>query len=256
MKIKVLGAHNTESRSTKHVCLLIDNILALDAGGLTSALSFRDQMKLKAILLTHHHYDHIRDIPALAMNLFLRVKSLDIYTHQTVYDSLTKYFLNGDLYPEFHKRPQENPTLKIHVLDLFQKAIIEGYSVQPVPVKHSIPAMGYQIISPDNKSLFYTGDTGPVFSGLIQHISPLVLFIDVTASNRWEESANRTGHLSPNLLKQELIRFREVKGYLPRVFAVHMNPDLEKEIEAETFSVAESLGADIRLAFEGMEIEV
>jgi ribonuclease BN (tRNA processing enzyme) len=256
MKIKVLGAHNTESRNTKCVSLLIDNILAVDAGGLTSTLSFRDQMKLKAILLTHHHYDHVRDIPALAMNLFLRLKSIDIYTHQTVYDGLTKYLLNGDLYPEFHKRPQENPTLKIHVLDLFQKTTVEGYSIQLIPVKHSIPAMGYQIISPDNKSLFFTGDTGPVFSGLIQHISPLVLFIELTASNRWEESASRTGHLSPNLLKQELLRFREAKGYLPRVFAVHMNPDVEKEIEAETFSVAESLGADIRLAFEGMEIEI
>ncbi len=53
MKIKVLGAHNTESRNTKYMSLLVDDVLALDAGGLTSSLSFRSQMKIKAVLLTH-----------------------------------------------------------------------------------------------------------------------------------------------------------------------------------------------------------
>ena len=256
MKIKILGAHNTESRTTKHTCLLVDEVLALDGGCLTSSLSFRDQMKIRAVLLTHHHYDHVRDIPALAMNFFLREKTVDIYTHQTACESLIKYLLNDDLYPEFHKRPQDNPTLKLHTLDLFQKAAVEGYTIQSMPVKHSIPAMGYQITSPDNRTIFYTGDTGPGFSGLAQYTTPHVLFIELTASNRWEEAAGRTGHLTPNLLKEELIRFREVKGFLPRVITVHMNPENEKEIETEIFSVSESLGADIRLAFEGMDVTI
>ena len=36
-----------------------------------------------------------------------------------------------------------------------------------------------------------------------------------------------TGHLTPELLKQELVTFRELKGYLPEVVAVHMNPAFE-----------------------------
>ncbi len=40
MNIRVLGAHNTESRTTRYMSLLVDGILALDAGGLTSSLSF------------------------------------------------------------------------------------------------------------------------------------------------------------------------------------------------------------------------
>ena len=92
MKIKILGAHNTESLNTKYMCLLVDDSLVLDAGGLTSSLSFQDQLKVSALFITHSHYDHIRDIPAFAMNLFLRESSADLYTHQAAFDNLARYF--------------------------------------------------------------------------------------------------------------------------------------------------------------------
>jgi len=52
VKIKVLGAHNAESKHTRLTSLLIDDILAVDAGNLTSDLSFSEQGKIKAILLS------------------------------------------------------------------------------------------------------------------------------------------------------------------------------------------------------------
>jgi ribonuclease BN (tRNA processing enzyme) len=256
MKIKLLGTHNTESRTTRLMSLLVDGVLALDAGGLTSSLSFRDQQKIKALLITHAHYDHIRDIPALAMNRFLRKTSVDIYTHQPVADSLTRYFLNDELYPEFHKRPAANPTLKIHILEPLQETTLEGYRVLPLPVNHSIPAMGYQITSTDNKTIFYTGDTGIGISEVWRYVSPQVLFIELTASNTWEEPMKRSGHLTPGLLQQVLASFRDIKGYLPRVIAVHINSAAEKEIAAETARVEQSLGTRIELGREGMQIEI
>jgi len=256
MKIKVLGAHNTESLNTRHTCLLVDNILALDAGGLTSGLSFEDQLKIKAVMITHAHYDHIRDIPALAMNLFLRLQSVNVYTHQAVYDILTQYLLNGDLYPEFHLRPEGNPALRFHILEPYRETTIEGYRVLPIPVTHAISASGYQITSNDNKSIFYTGDTGAGLSESWKHISPQVLFIELTAPNRWEESARRTGHLTPELLKEELSQFRDIKDYLPRVIAVHINPTDETTTRTEVAAVANALGTSIELAYEGMEVEV
>jgi len=69
MKIRFLGAHNYETKDTRLVSLLIDDVLAIDVGGLSSSLSFEEQCKIKAVLLTHQHYDHVRDIPTLAMNL-------------------------------------------------------------------------------------------------------------------------------------------------------------------------------------------
>ena len=66
----------------------------------------------------------------------------------------------------------------------------------------------------------------------------------------------RVGHLTPNLLKRELESFREIKGYLPPVVAIHMNPADEAEIKAELAPVAASLDADITMAYEGRVIDL
>ena len=256
MNIQVLGAHNCESRSSNFVSLLIDDALAIDAGGLTSSLSFPAQQKLKAIMLTHQHYDHIKDIPTIAMNSFLHDTTISIYSIQPVYDALTTHLLNDKLYPNFMERPQGNPTIKATVVEPHKIERIEGYSILAIEVNHSVPTVGYQITSSDGKIVFYTGDTGPGLAGCWEYVSPQLLIAEVTASDRHEDFARKAGHLTPCLLKQELISFQELKGYLPAVVVVHMNPRLEKEIEAEIAVVAKALDSPIRLACEGMQLHL
>lgn len=254
MEVRILGAHNCETRDTRCMSLVIDGVLALDAGGLTSSLSFPEQKRLRALLVTHHHYDHIRDIPALGMNLFLNEASIEVCCTQSVREVLESHWLNGDMYPKFFERPPESPTFEFTVVEPYRAQKIAGYSVLPVPVNHAIPALGYQISSPEGKALFYTGDTGAGLSDCWQHISPELLMIEITAPNRYEEAASKAGHLTLNLLKQELAAFRELKGYLPRILAIHMTPYVEAEIEAEAKEAAEELGAEISLAREGMRL--
>ena len=51
MQIKVLGAHNLESENTRFCSLLIDGVIAVDAGALTSSLSFTEQQEIEAVLI-------------------------------------------------------------------------------------------------------------------------------------------------------------------------------------------------------------
>ncbi len=47
-----------------------------------------------------------------------------------------------------------------------------------------------------------------------------------------------------------------MKGYLPQILTIHMNPMMEKEIESELKVVADKLSTSITLATEGMQINL
>ena len=94
MRVRILGAHNSESRTSRCVCILVDETLAMDAGGLTSNLQLEEQVKIKAILVSHYHFDHIRDIPGLALNLYKRGAGTTIYSMPEVRDNVETHLLN------------------------------------------------------------------------------------------------------------------------------------------------------------------
>ncbi|MCJ7605814.1 MAG: MBL fold metallo-hydrolase [Dehalococcoidales bacterium] len=256
MNITILGAHNIESKNTRCVSLLIDDVLAVDTGALTSSLTFEEQQKLKAILLTHQHYDHIRDIPAIGMNFRLHENRLDLYSIRPVFDALETHLMNDTQYPNYFIRPADNPILRRHVLTPGEAITIDGYQVLPLEVIHSVPAVGFQITGPDGKKVFFTGDTGPGLAGCWKRIAPDLLIIETTALNTWEEFARKSGHLTPALLEKELQAFQLEKGYLPRVVTVHMNPLVEAELRTQIDAAAANLGIEIETSFEGMRITV
>jgi len=256
MNIQVLGAHNCERQNLKFISLLIDDVLAIDAGALTSSLSLEAQQKIKAILLTHQHYDHVKDIPTLAMNLFLSDATTRVYTITPVHDAVVRHLLNDELYPDFRQKPSPHPTVRFTIIEPHQAEQIEGYTVLAVPVNHSVPTVGYQVTSADGRAVFYAGDTGPGLADCWRHVSPQLLIIEVTAPDKYTEWAADSGHLTPALLKQELVSFQEVNGYLPRVVVVHMNPALEEEIAAEIAAMAKALNSSITLGYEGMRISL
>ena len=245
----------TETADTRLTSLVIDGVLALDAGGLSSGLSSPDQRKLKAILLTHHHYDHVRDIPVIGMNFSLW-GTIEIYSIPPVFEVLSAHLINGKLYPDFLVWPGERPAIKFIAIEPHKPINIGGYNVLALPVNHGVPAVGYQVASPEGKKVFYTGDTGIGLSACWEYVSPDLLITEVSMPQMLEEKARETGHLTPQLLRSELQQFLKLKGYLPTVLLVHINPFLESEIEREVAEVAQELGANIALGREGMRIHL
>ncbi|MBA7466510.1 MAG: MBL fold metallo-hydrolase [Dehalococcoidia bacterium] len=256
MELEILGAHNCESRDAKLTSLLIDGTVVIDAGSLTSSLSLEAQQRVKAILITHRHFDHIRDLATFGMNAYM-IGPVNIYALDSVLGVISTHLLNEVLYPDFRNKPfPDKPALKFCPLEPNREVIIEGYAVLPLPVSHNVPTIGYQVTAPDKKSIFYTSDTGRNPSSLWEAVSPGLLVTEVTLPDKFESFAQDSGHLTPRLLKQELLDFKRVRGYLPPVVTVHMSPHIESEIKEEVAQVAEELAATITLGYEGMKISI
>ena len=256
MELTILGAHNIESETARLAGMLIDGTLALDAGSLTSSLSLEDQYRIKAVFLTHHHYDHIRDIPILGMSLYLGHRNARIFALPETLDVLASSFLNGRVYSDFIRKPPEMPAFSLEPVVPGAEIQFEAYRILPVSMPHSVPAIGYLVNGPDGGRLFYTGDAGPGFYVQILGLEPHLLIVEVTASNRYTDFGRSAGHLTPGLLEVELLAYREAKGYVPDVVCVHMYPGQEKEIIGQLNQLAERLDADIHPSCEGMRINI
>jgi ribonuclease BN (tRNA processing enzyme) len=256
VKIKFLGTHNAESKYTKLVSLLIDDILAVDTGSLTSELSFSEQEKIKAILLSHGHYDHIRDVPAFAFNNACRTTKV-FGTPETL-EILSSHLVDGVIYPKFTEYTPicEKQSLQLVPLEPFIPVDIEGYQVLALPVNHPGSSVGFEITSKNDKKIFYSGDTNVGLSDIWEHISPQLIIMEVTFPNKLENVAKNSSHLCPKTLKKELKEFHRIKGYYPRIILIHLTPNYKKEIKREIKEVAKELQLSIDIPSDGEEIIV
>jgi len=256
VEIQILGAHSSELPGARLASLLIDGTLLMDAGGVTSALSLPEQRKIKTVLLTHHHFDHTRDLVTLTANIgYYWQGQIKVHALRYTLDIVTKYLLDGTMYLNFLEYPsKEKPSLLLEAVEPYASNAIAGYDILAVPVRHSVPAVGYQVTSMDGKSMFYTGDTTGGLSDCWQHVSPQLLVTEVAGPNKHQDWLKKVGHLCAGFLREELIQFRSLKGYLPRVIVVHIGNRFEEEIKEEVAEVAQELKVDISLGHEDMKI--
>ena len=113
MQIRFLGCHHTETSNTRLSSLLVDKELVIDAGAITSTLTAEEQSRVKAVLLTHHHLDHVRDVPTLALNRFGSGNTLPVFATCQTLGTVKDNLLNGRIYPDFTLIPSpEELTIK------------------------------------------------------------------------------------------------------------------------------------------------
>jgi ribonuclease BN (tRNA processing enzyme) len=226
MKIKVLGCSGAEFPGRNPPSLLLDDNILFDAGNLTHALDMKDQLKIKHIFITHAHLDHITGIPFLAENMISvkRWHPIHVLGTPPVVEVIRKNIFNGSIWPDFAAIPNSRkPLLKFVKLKVGESIGLNGYSITPYKVKHSVPAVGYLVEDQRGRRFFYTGDTGP-FDTTWEKIGARkihCLIIEVSFPNRMEEIAMQTGHLTPRLLKRELLKMNHEPR---RILVTHLKP--------------------------------
>jgi ribonuclease BN (tRNA processing enzyme) len=235
MKIKVLGCSGAEFPGHNTPGFLLDDEILFDAGSLTNVLNGNRQWKIKNIFITHAHLDHIKGIPFLADNIIIRNigHKVNVASISQVINALKQNLLNGSLWPDFTILPNpKNGVLRFVRLHDSRPVSVNGYSITPLKVNHSVPAVGYLVEDGKGKRFFYTGDTGPTQSTWkkIGNRRIHCLIIEVSFPNKMEETAITTGHLTARLLKDELSKMEQTPE---KIYVTHTKPQYFKTITAE-----------------------
>ena len=256
MQLRVLGAHNVESRHTRMESHLIDGVLALDAGSLTRSLTHDELRGIRAIILSHRHFDHVKDLLPLGIAVRNEAVTIDVYAIQDTVDAVTETLMNGRLFPDFLSSPSvEAPTFRMHSVEFYEPFEVLGYEAMAAPVPHSVPAAGFQV-SDGQIALFYTGDTGRGLGEVWGHVSPDALLTEVTFGNENEAGARAAGHLTPKLLMSELEKFRQIHGRVPQVIVSHINPAWEDAVRSELVDITRTAGQEFTIADADMILEL
>ena len=196
MKFRVLGSSGGQLPGYNLSSFLIDDSLLIDAGSTTAALTLAAQQKIRDILVTHIHLDHVMALGTLSDNLYGKCKvPINIWSVRRVIDGLAKSFFNNKVWPDFTRIT--GPTQRVPVLRLRRlregKAIkIGGYSITAIGVGHVVPTVAF-LVESKNNALLHVGDTGPtnkVWSFARKHRNIGALVIEASFPNRLQDVAD------------------------------------------------------------------
>jgi cAMP phosphodiesterase len=219
MRLRVLGCYGGNIPGHGMTSLLVNDALAMDAGWVSGALSLREQVKVKDILISHSHLDHTCTLPFLIDNNFSAPGfSLRIYAIPEVIASMRNHLFNNHTWPDFTSLPNDmTPVLKLVEIEPEKPFEVNGITIRAIHVSHIVPTTGF-ILEDKKGAIAFSSDTGPTlrFWEVVNGIKNLKSVITETSfPNELQELATISGHMTPNTLEAELRKLkRNVPVYL------------------------------------------
>lgn len=214
---------------------MLDERLAIDAGSLTSGLDLPLQYKLEAVLVSHAHLDHVRDLATIADNrVQYGCKPLEVVGTKATLDVLRKHFFNDLLWPDFAAIPSKaEPTIVYREVVPEVRAMVAGFGVRAISVSHTIDTSAF-IVDMNGVAVAYSGDTGPtdrLWTALGEEKDLRALLMEVSFPNEEQRIATLSGHHTPQTLIKDLEKYPRSKD-LPTLL-YHIKPAFQREVERQ-----------------------
>ncbi|HXV82420.1 MAG TPA: 3',5'-cyclic-nucleotide phosphodiesterase [Candidatus Binatia bacterium] len=236
LKFRVLGCSGGQLPGYKLSSFLIGDSLLIDAGCTTSTLDLRAQQKIKDILITHIHLDHVMALGTLADNLYGKCKvPINVWSIGRVIDGLAKSLFNDRVWPDFTRitgPTQPVPVLRLRSLREGKATRVGGHTITAIGVGHVVPTVAF-LVESKSKALLHIGDTGPtekIWSFARKHRNLGALVIETSFPNRLQDVADASRHLTPQTLAVELDK---LPVQSPEILVTHLKPQFRQEVIKE-----------------------
>ncbi len=207
MKVRVLGCSGAIAQGCRTTSFLIEGRILIDAGTGVGDLTLAEMRQIDHVLLTHSHLDHVAALP-LMLDAVSSLRSTPVQVHAlpATIAALQAHIFNNVIWPDFSCIPSAvAPLLAYTALETGQVLQLAGLNIEVLPAIHTVPAVGYAVQG-STGWWAYSGDTGPnpAFWQRINQLPVAMLVIETAFSNRESALAQRSLHLAPHTLAQEL----------------------------------------------------
>lgn len=235
MVIKILGCSGNYVGRHRTTSFLIDESFLIDAGTVTEAVAHTDLTKIKRLLVTHTHMDHLKGLFSLVDELIMMGDySVELISAERVLDIISNNLLNNLIWPDFTVLPSvSKAVIKFRNIPLEKPTHIDGISVLPIIMEHTVYTVGYIIRQDDGAGFMFTADTGPTrrfWEIACEEKDIRFIIADVSFPDRLIKLAIASGHMTPSLLFASIDRY----GLGDTLFYVtHVKPIFSHEILAE-----------------------
>lgn len=196
--------------------------------------TFEQKQKVRDVVLTHAHLDHIAGLPLFLDDLFATLtEPVRIYAESEVIEILERDIFNWDIYPRFSELSNENGAIMEYVaFERGREFCVAGLRFVAAGVNHKVPAVGF-IVSDDKKSFAISSDTAEMdeFWQAANKAKNLnALLIECAFPDELEELARVSHHLTPKILRAEIAKFEHAGC---PIFAINLKPMYRDEIAAQ-----------------------
>ena len=228
--------------------------LAIDAGSLGLVGEAQDMARVREVILTHAHIDHIATLPMWIEALLSQNRApVGVHGTQATIETLRKHFFNGVIFPDFEQLQEEDGRkLMEYRLVPEDKAFgLAGFSLEAVRAEHPITTHGYFVDDGECEVLF-ASDSGPserMWQACAGRPRLKAVVLETSFPDFMSGIAESAGHLTPGLLEAEL---RQAPEDL-EVFITHMKPAYRDGI---TRAIQALNDPRVRLVVPGVEIEI
>jgi ribonuclease BN (tRNA processing enzyme) len=211
---------------------LIEDALAIDAGSLGFFRAPREQARIKHVLLSHSHIDHLASLPIFLDNAYNETSVVTVHGSEWVLNCLQSDLFNDRLWADFIRLSKKGEgLLNTAVLTPLVPVQLEGLTITPVPVDHVVPTFGF-LVEDATTAIAISSDTGPteeIWSRANARPNLKAVFLEVAFPNAMADLAAKAKHHTPRSFGEEM---RKLRLPVP-VFAYHIKARFRQQIVKE-----------------------
>ena len=246
VKVNILGCGGGIGSGFQTTAVLVNDSVLLDAGTGVSSLSCGEMAKIKNVLLTHSHLDHVASLPFLAdQDQEMQGESMRVFCLPETADALRAHLLNGMMWPDLEAiEINGKPWLVFETLSPFQRFAANGCNFTALPVEHAVPTLAYAIHG-EHSDMVYVADMfdapDSFWDWLASQKRLRYLVLEAAFPDEMLRVAELSRHLTPALLADRLQKVP--KGL--EIYAAHLKSNY-----------AEKVAAQLQRQFSGGEVQV